>query len=268
MISSQALTVLQMVEYQHVAPDDHRLRLTCGQIDRQLYEEVNEVLERLGGKWKSGKTKAHVFPYDPTELLASVCGCGIMPPKNPLAFFQTPEDVVIDMLYMYGPTAIDMLPDDARVLEPSAGLGAIADRIKNNPLFHGTLDTVEIDPFRAAILRGKGHTVYEQDFLAFEPERPYNAIYMNPPFSVEGNKLAYIDHIYHAWKILDKLGFIVSVAMPNFKYRQDKKCKAFLEFVNTHGGYEDTEAGAFKGSGTNIPTTIIWLEKEGGVENA
>ena len=45
-------------------------RITSGQLDRSLYEEVNEVLVRLGGKWKGGRTKAHLFPYDPRPLVA------------------------------------------------------------------------------------------------------------------------------------------------------------------------------------------------------
>src|SRR5579885_3284456 len=89
-ISAKALAVLREMEC-----DSDRARITSGQLDRPLYEEVNEVLVRLGGKWKGGRTAAHVFPYyDPRPLLAGVVTTGIRPPKNPTAFFPTPPALV------------------------------------------------------------------------------------------------------------------------------------------------------------------------------
>ena len=88
-ISAEALTVLREAEC-----DSDRVRITSGQLDRTLYKEVNEVLVRLGGKWKGGHTKAHLFPYDPRPLLAGVLATGDMPPKNPWAFFPTPPELV------------------------------------------------------------------------------------------------------------------------------------------------------------------------------
>ena len=44
-VSEGALAVLREIEC-----DPDRTRITSGQLDRSLYEEVNEVLVRLGGK--------------------------------------------------------------------------------------------------------------------------------------------------------------------------------------------------------------------------
>src|SRR6266702_3729890 len=71
--------------------------LPTGQLDRKLYQEVNEVLERIGGKWNR-KAKAHLFEIDPAALLDLVSTTGEMPPRNPTAFFPTPEPVIAELL--------------------------------------------------------------------------------------------------------------------------------------------------------------------------
>ncbi len=111
-ISAKALAVLREMEC-----DSDRARITSGQLDRPLYEEVNEVLVRLGGKWKGGRTRAHLFPYDPRPLLAGVLATGQMPPKNPWAFFPTPQPLVDSV--MQSPL-FDKIQDGDTVLEPSA----------------------------------------------------------------------------------------------------------------------------------------------------
>ncbi len=39
------------------------------QLERKLYERTNAVLNELGGRWKSGKTKAHVFEGEADEAI-------------------------------------------------------------------------------------------------------------------------------------------------------------------------------------------------------
>lgn len=265
--------VLDILKDATVNQAEYTIRLNTEKLERSLYEDVNEVLTRIGGKWKGGKIKAHVYQYNPASLLETVLSSGLMPPKNPFAFFETPKDLIHDMFFLYG---LDDIQDligyaarDVRILEPSAGLGAIATRINQYIKYYEThssspykrlLDCVEIDPFRAEVLRSKGLTVYEQDFLTFEPDYRYDAIYMNPPFSVEGNKTCYIDHIKYAFSLLAyQTGFLVAIAHPSFTYRQDKKSKAFKEFVETYGSYELLEGGLFKESGTSIPVVVVYL---------
>jgi len=97
------------------------LSIRFSQVSPTLYSEVNEVLTRLGGKWKGGRTKAHVFQEDPTHLIAYVLTTALMPRKNRDAFFPTPNEVARGIMMM---SDLDKLCDDDLFLEPQAGSGA------------------------------------------------------------------------------------------------------------------------------------------------
>src|SRR5207245_5405050 len=91
--------------------------------DRKLYEQVNKALDAMGGKWDR-KAKAHVFPVDPAEKLKALMDTGEAPAKNPTDFFATPEALAERM-------AVQIPEYAERILEPSAGTGAIALAIRN-----------------------------------------------------------------------------------------------------------------------------------------
>ena len=248
-VSEAALSVLKAATC-----NDTQIKLNSPKLDRGLYLEVNEVLERLGGKWKGGKVSAHIFPFDPSPLFQAVLDTGLLPAKNPLAFFPTPEPIVKEMIALAG----DL--DNMQVLEPSAGLGAIADTVK---AMYPTarIDCVEVDDFRASILRAKGYTTACDDFLQYPLPEHYEVILMNPPFSVDGDQAADITHIEHAYKLLAPGGRLVAIASPGFTFRTQKRYTAFREFVEQNGGWNEVGEGAFKASGTGIKTVMLWLDK-------
>lgn len=254
-ISADALAVLRELEC-----DSDRARITSGQLDRPLYEEVNEVLLRLGGKWKSGRTKAHLFPYDPRPLLAGVITTGEMPPKNPWAFFPTPSqwvDYVMDM------PLLNDIQDGDSILEPSAGFGALAEGMRKRlTLRQVQIDCCEILPINQQVLRDKGFEIACDDFLTYRPEKRYRAIVMNPPFSVEKDRLAYITHIQYAWELVADGGFLVAFAPSGYTFRSDKKSHDFLSFVLTYGGWEELPEKSFHESGTDASITLMTLEKQ------
>jgi predicted RNA methylase len=254
-ITTAALQVLSEATFK-----DHSVILPPAQLKRELYEEVNEVLTRLGGKWKGGKTKAHLFPYDPAPLLAAVLDTGSMPPKNPTAFFPTPQALVDKLLGW-----IEWLPDNARILEPSAGTGAFADAIKAMILERGVswqLECCEVLDLNRSMLEAKGHAVVAHDFMQWQPEHPYDLIVMNPPFSLEGDKTAYITHINHAYGMLKEDGQLIAIAPPGFTFRSDAKTAAFADMIMEQGEYAELGAGAFSESGTGVNTYGIWLRKQ------
>jgi len=73
---------------------DNVLFLPPGQLDRKLYEAVNKVLELLGGKWKSGKVKGHVFPSDPGLALEEALDSGeVLDAKRHFQFYPTPKPI-------------------------------------------------------------------------------------------------------------------------------------------------------------------------------
>lgn len=246
--------------------EGHTLRLPDEVLERALYEEVADVLARLGGKWKRrGKAKdgvpqgAHVFPHDPAPLLAAVLETGEMPPKNPTAFFPTPADVVAKMVEWCDLPHFDV--EVCRILEPSAGTGAIADAIREAAP-SARLDLVEVLPINAAMLRRKGYQPHEGDFLQWRPEYEYDVVLMNPPFSLEGDPLAYITHILHAWSLLRDGGQLVSITPTGWMHRSDQRSRDFLAMVGEYGDSGEIEAGAFKESGTGIATRIVWMRKD------
>lgn len=95
------------------------------------------------------------------------------------------------------------------------------------------------------------------DFLSYTPEGPYDVIVMNPPFSVEGDKLAYVTHIEHAWSMLKEGGHLVAVVPPGWLYGSVKRVASFREFVCEHLDFQEVGAGVFKESGTMV-NTFIW----------
>jgi len=247
-ISSEALSILKSAECSST-----QVKLPVAKLERALYLEVNEVLDRLGGKWKGGKTSAHLFPFDVSEQLQAVVETGLLPPKNPDAFFPTPSWVIDQMIDHAGDLS------NCTVLEPSAGLGAIADRImKSYP--SAKLDMVECNSFRADVLRKKGYEVAENDFMSITSAITYDCILMNPPFSVATDKTAYISHILHAYDLLVEGGKLVAIAPTSFLSRTDKRHIAFKELVG--GNYQELGKGVFKESGTAVETVLLWLVKD------
>jgi hypothetical protein len=230
------------------------IKLPPDQLERAVYEEVNEVIQRLGGQWKT--KKGHVFSfYDPAPLLAGIQSCGLMPPKNPTAFFPTPRAIIQDML-----KTIDYLPDTPRILEPSAGAGAIADALRAK-YSDAEIDCCELLDLNRAILEQKGYTVVCEDFLDWQPGAVYDAIVMNPPFSVKADKTAWATHLLHAWSLLKEDGYLVCITPAAIEFRDDAAHRELRYLVAQYGGFEPIPAGAFKGSGTGVATCMVWLRR-------
>lgn len=225
------------------------LFLPEGQLDRGLYEQVNDVLARLGGQWNR-KARGHVFKGDPAEKLATVLETGRKPEKNPLDFFATPPAVVERMLVRAG------LRDGMAVLEPSAGEGAIAVELARLGFI---LDCVELDPERVALLIGLGLSVHEGDFLAYQT-KGCDRVLMNPPFTAPGDPLVYIAHIRHAFSLLRPGGRLVAIAPGGFAFRDDRRVAEFRGLVEAVGGWVDLPQGSFTVSGTEVSTVLLWMD--------
>ena len=96
------------------------------------------------------------------------------------------------------------------VLEPSAGKGDLIDAfitmMRRRTRHMGSepspemIDAVEIDSNLACILKGKGIRVVSDDFLTYQPEKVYDLVLANFPFS-EG-----AEHLLHAIQLQKKTG--------------------------------------------------------------
>lgn len=210
------------------------------QLSHEVFDVVKEVTKRLRAKYKVGSR--FVFPYSPETtraLIESVIKTESMPDKNPLAFFPTPKSVVDSMLEY-----ISEYLNVSKILEPSAGLGAIAKAAKEK-FPDAELDIVELDPLNIEILQALGFSPIHKDFLRFVPTEKYDLILMNPPFRVAGDATAYITHIKHAYKMLESDGQLISILPdnPNFE---------FVNWVNLHGYFFELPKNCFAESGTNL----------------
>ncbi|WP_158679892.1 ParB N-terminal domain-containing protein [Deinococcus sp. NW-56] len=224
----------------------------AGDLDRKLYQATAKAIEALGGKWNR-KAQAHLFTSDVRQILAGVLDGDKLPKKNPLAFFETPEPLVELMLSFLGDVR------GVRVLEPSAGDGAIADALLDAG---AEVDVIELDDTRHAHLVGAGYQPVARDFLAFTPTEPYPVIVMNPPFTAEGDAQAYITHIEHAWtNCLAPGGTLVAIAPSGFTFRQDKRAQTFRTLVEDHGEHTPNAENAFVESGTGVQTVTLCVRK-------
>jgi hypothetical protein len=166
-LSEEVLAVLSTANI-----DGNCVKLTCGQLDRKLYQDVNKALEAIGGKWNR-KAQGHIFASDPEAALDNAILTGEVTPPSKNGYFPTPKAIAIRLVELAG-----IIPGMC-VLEPSAGQGGLADFVPSGC----TVDCVEILPDNVDVLRGKGHNVQQADFLQIEPTPIYDIVIMNPPFS-------------------------------------------------------------------------------------
>lgn len=228
------------------------LTLPEGQLDRKLYVAVNKVLEGLGGKWDR-KAKAHVFDHEPSNDLDRAILTGEITGAADLGWFPTPPALAAEVINRA------KIKPGMRVLEPSAGEGALAFRASD---IAGPVDCFEIDPARAAKLAVLPRTiVVTGDFLTFPPEALYDRVVMNPPFARQAD----IAHVQHAWKFLKPGGRLVAIVSAGAYFREDRKACEFRAWMlrATVIGFKwiENPPGAFKESGTNVRTYILVLDK-------
>ena len=172
-------------------------------------------------------------------------------------FFPTPKPLAERMAQLAG------VEPGARVLEPSAGNGNLADAAK---AAGAAVDTVEVSDALRKILEAKGHTLAGRDFDSFEPEGgQYDAVIMNPPFSNRQDAA----HIMRAWEMVRPGGKLVAIAGEGVFFGSDAKAQAFRDWLDEHGAdVEKLPAGTFEDKSllatTSANARLIVLQKPGG----
>lgn len=223
------------------------------QLERPLYEATNKVLVALGGKWNR-TMKGHVFQnMDPTDVLDQAIMTGRYEKPQDFGFFPTPDPIVFRLM-----RAAEIEPGMS-CLEPSAGVGAIADDLAKI-VGHKHVKTCELWANNCEILRSKGFSPIQDDFLATSRLRglQFDRIVMNPPFARQQD----IDHVREAFWLLKPGGRLVSVMSIGFTFRSDKKATAFRELVDNVGCWSALPEDAFKESGTMVRTVMVILDRE------
>lgn len=212
-----------------------------------LLEKMNKLLgEYYGAPIPEEKEAAEDPLANPKTAIA----------KN-YAFFPTPSaavDLVLDKVPFYREG-----DQSLRLLEPSAGTGALSEPMVHNGAI---VDVVDVHPERAAALRAMGlyAKVMATDFLLVKPDEKYDGVVMNPPFDRERD----IDHVMHALKFLKPDGFLVAVMSAGTEFRETKKAKAFRALMEKmKARWTDLPPGSFSSVGTNINTVILKVWNDG-----
>lgn len=178
--------------------------------------------------------------------------------KN-MGWFPTPEAVarrVISEAKVWTPETYSGEYPKLRILEPSAGVGALA-----GPCVEAghSVTCVELHPERAFELKFQRRfaRVLQSDFLAVSPaalgER-FDRIVMNPPF----DRGLDVDHVSHALGFLAPGGILVAVMSASVEFRQNRRTSEFRERIARMGGhFSDLPPGSFAEVGTNVNTMLL-----------
>jgi len=146
------------------------------------------------------------------------------------------------------------------ILEPSAGLGNIAELIRER-YPDNELHCIEYQHSLQKILTKKGFNVIADDFLKYTGK--FDKIIMNPPFE----KGQDIEHVLHAYSCLNKGGRLVAIVSSSAYSPGSNRLKwsEFAQFVDDNGIVSEVITDAFKGSeafkSTGVAIRIITLDK-------
>jgi 16S rRNA A1518/A1519 N6-dimethyltransferase RsmA/KsgA/DIM1 with predicted DNA glycosylase/AP lyase activity len=264
-VSAEAREVLKQAE---VAEGSMcwTLKLPARQLPRNLYVEVNKVLEGVGGVW-SKKARVHVFDSDPRPAIALAVDAGTaVNEQQAFQSFYTPKALakrVVDLAE---------IEPGMTVLEPSAGEGALADEVPE--LNRDRTQCVELNEKAAAKLQAKGFKVMVADFLRTgidqkDPQmgdpntgstlrlKKVDRVIMNPPFANQAD----IDHVLHAFHFLKPGGVLVAVMNASQKFRTTKKTKALQKLMTDNiSACHDVAPGTFED--TDVATVIVRIQKK------
>jgi hypothetical protein len=233
----------------------HIVKLPDIQLDRKLYQEVAKSLELIGGKWNR-KAAGFVFNEDPTSLLGQVSNGVKRNLKKEYQYFGTTQILARGVV-----KDANLTSDDLLVMEPSAGQGAIIKEIlRERPGL--TVHYFELMDVNRKFLEKIPNTVsLGKNFLTEVTALCYmrfDRIIANPPFSKNQD----IDHICQMYLCLKPGGRMVTFSSKHWQIGPEQKCQQFREWMQEiNADVTEVEAGAFKESGTTIPTVKIIIDK-------
>jgi phospholipid N-methyltransferase len=238
--------------------EGNNVRIDGDRLERNLYEKVDKAMQLMGGKWKGGKTQAHVFPSDPSIAIAAAVGDGkVLDRKKTFQFFETPAELAARMVKL-----AEMRPR-MTVLEPSAGRGAIVREILSRMPEDCVLECVELDPQNVAALNAMKegdhlNAVRQADFLKLKGFG-YDRIVMNPPFA-DGQD---VEHVRHAYDLLRDHGRMVAIMSTSAFNNDDKRSASFRRWLGKVDCTleESLPPGTFKDSGTEVAAKLVVINK-------
>ena len=235
---------------------DNVLYLPQVQLNKKSYATVKQWVEEAGGKWTGGKVQGFTFDFDATRVASILMQGKRCNLQQDFQFFATPPEVADWLVSLAGDFS-----SDCKVLEPSAGTGAIIDAIHRvQP--DVVVDCYELMPENKEKLSKLDHIrLLGDDFTQAEHPSEYDLIVANPPFSKNQD----IRHVMQMYHDLKPGGTVAAITSRHWQQASEKVCKdfrAFLEEVSAQ--VYEIEEGAFKKSGTGVGTIAIVINKRDG----
>jgi len=180
--------------------------------------------------------------------------------RNVPGFFPTPPALVDRMIDAANLPAEPS--EDFSVLEPSAGIGSIADKVAEL-IPKEQVNCVEVSQQCYTVLTMKGFTTLNEDFLTLTPCENSDVVLMNPPFE----NLQDIDHVRHAFQFLKPGGRLVAIMSEGaFNTSGRRKCQEFAHWFNDLGGESEPVAGAFNDASafrsTGVSVRLVTICKD------
>lgn len=225
-------------------------KIVLPDVQLQHYPAIKQLMLKAGGKYSKNSFS---FPagINPQEVMQSLLGGKKVNVQQETQSFFTPTELGCQVIGAVGDVK------GKRLLEPSAGAAALADIAKQAG---ADVVVIENHPVNINQLVEKGYDVIERDFLTVSPDEIglFDAIVANPPFSRNQD----IDHVNHMWKFLKPGGVLSTITSTSWFNGTQKKQREFAEFLKENGAcIEHIDAGAFKASGTIVPTIHVVVQK-------
>lgn len=243
-----------------------------GRLERTLYVDTDKVLRALGGAWKR-KLGGHLFDVEEVKpLIDAVLATGTyVDAKKLFQFFETPP-ALADELVARLPVAALRRPAGLRVIDPSAGNGALLDalhrRLTRLDIPHDVTQWAAIEPQSACkkVLASKGYQVLAcDDFLEYIPshgaavlplDQRYDVCLQNPPFT-QGQATMHLSHALE-----QGLAENYALIQPaSFGFRARRAERGLRTLVMSLGGEVfENDPDAFASSGTKVRTLSIIID--------
>lgn len=200
--------------------------------------EAERVLAMLGGVKDGGVWQ---FDYEPRDVLDEVITSGCVPEDKSHQFYQTKANLA-DLA-----AELADIQEGQLNLEPSAGTGALAERMKLSRTV-----CVEVSALRCRVLKGRGFNAIEADFLQWAKGQPavFDRVLMNPPFS-EGR---WLSHWKAAAGLVAAAGKVVAI-LPATACG-DELGEGWI--IEKHGPFE----GEFDGTGVRVVVVVASKEAQ------
>ena len=226
---------------QDLNPDRHSMRSNtfirvpgCYDIkattDEGVAGEVARVLQSLGGTPAGTRPNRWAFDYNPLEVVKEVVASGVLPDQRAHQFYPTPAWLGLLLV------SAARINDAHTVLEPSAGIGGLADLLPNK----AAATCIEISPVHCGVLEAKGYFVRQGDFISIAEDyrMTFDRVVMNPPFS-EGRWQA---HLQHAAGLLNPHGRLAAILPSSARTKAAELLPGFD--VQCHSQHDNAFPGA------------------------